>query len=106
MQAIALVLATIGGLFFSPQTALGVFVGAAIGLLANAYLAFALIGKPLLTGKYGDVRVGWLIKVVVTLSLMWVAMQSKVASPPSLIAGLVATIFAQWLAVSFWLRRR
>ena len=106
IQAVALVLATIGGLAFSPQTALGVLIGAAIGLLANAYLAFALIGKPLMTGKFGDVRIGWLIKVVMTLGLLWVAMQSKVASPPSLIAGLVATIFAQWLAVSFWLSGR
>jgi hypothetical protein len=106
MQAAALVLATIGGLAFSPQTALGILIGAAIGLLANAYLAFALIGKPMLTGKFGDVRVGWLIKVVLTLSLLWIAMQSKIASPPSLIAGLFSTIFAQWLAVSFWLGRR
>ena len=105
IQAIALVLATIGGLFFSRQTALGVLVGGAIGLLGNAYLAFALLGKPLLTGKHGDVRVGWLIKVVLTLSLLWIAMQAKFAPPPSLIAGLFSTILAQWLAVSFWLRR-
>ena len=105
IQAIALVLATIVGLAFSRQTALGVLIGAASGLLANAYLAIVLLGKPLLTGKFGDVRVGWVIKVVLTLSLLWIAMQSKVAPPPALIAGLFSTIFAQWLAVSFWLRR-
>jgi F0F1-type ATP synthase assembly protein I len=106
IQAIALVLATIGGVFFSRQTALGVLIGAGIGLLANAYLAVALLGKPLLTGKFGDVRVGWLIKVVLTLSLLWIAMQAKIVPPPSLIAGLFSTILAQWLAVSFWLSNR
>ena len=105
IQAIALVLATIVGLAFGRQTALGVLIGAAIGLLANAYLAIVLLGKPLATGKFGDVRVGWVIKVVLTLSLLWIAMQSKVAPPPALIAGLFSTILAQWLAVSFWLRR-
>jgi hypothetical protein len=105
IQAVALVLATIGGLAFSRQTALGVLIGAAIGLLANAYLAVILLGKPLLTGIFGDVRIGWLIKVVLTLSLLWVAMHTKVAPPPALVAGLFSSILAQWLAVSFWLRR-
>ena len=105
IQAVALVLATIGGLAFSRQTALGVLIGAAIGILANAYLAVVLLGKPLLTGIFGDVRVGWLIKVVLTMSLLWVAMRTKVAPPPALVAGLFSTILAQWLAVSFWLRR-
>jgi F0F1-type ATP synthase assembly protein I len=106
IQAVALVLATICGFAWNKQTALGVLTGAGIGLLANAYLALALLGKPLLTGKFGDVRIGWAIKVVMTLSLLWVAMQAKFAPPPSLIAGLFSTILAQWLAVSFWLGRR
>ncbi len=105
IQAIALVFATIAGLFFSRQTALGVLIGGAIGLLGNAYLAIVMLGKPLLTGIFGDVRVGWTIKVVVTLSLLWIAMQAKIVPPPSLVAGLFSTILAQWLAVSFWLRR-
>ena len=106
IQAVALVLATICGFAWSKQTALGVLTGAGIGLLANAYLAIALLGKPLLTGKFGDVRVGWSIKVILTLSLLWIAMRAKFAPPPSLIAGLFSTIVAQWLAVSFWLSGR
>jgi F0F1-type ATP synthase assembly protein I len=106
IQAVALVLVAVGGLLWSGQVALGALIGAAIGLLANAYLAFAMVGKPLLTGRFGDVRMSWLIKVVLTLSLLWIAMQANIVPPPSLIAGLFATLVAQWLAVSFWLRGR
>lgn len=106
IQAMALVIVSVSGLAWSKQVALGVLIGAAIGLLANAYLAFALLGKPLLTGKFGDVRVGWMVKVMLTIGLLWAAMQLKIAPPPSLIAGLFATMVAQWLAVSFWLRGR
>jgi len=106
IQAVALVLATVAGLALSKQVALGVLIGAAIGLLANAFLAVVLVGKPLFTGRFSDVRVGWLIKVVLTLSLLWIAMQAKIVPPPSLIAGLFSTILAQWLAVSFWLSNR
>ena len=86
IQAIALATTATAGLFVSPKVALGVLIGGAIGLIGNAYLAVALLGKPLLTGKYGDVRVGWMIKVFLTLSLLWVAMQAKLVPPPSLIA--------------------
>jgi F0F1-type ATP synthase assembly protein I len=106
IQAIALVIVAIGGLAFGKQVAVGALIGAAIGLITNAYLAFAMLGKPLFTGKFGDPRLSWMIKVVLTLSLLWAAMHLKVAPPPSLIAGYVATMVAQWLAVSFWLGRR
>jgi len=106
IQAFALVIVSVIGLAWGTQIALGVLIGAAIGLLANAYLAFALLGKPLLTGKFGDVRLGWVVKVMLTIGLLWAAMQTKIAPPPSLIAGLFATMLAQWLAVSFWLRGR
>ena len=106
LQAAALVLATLAGLFWGKHIALGVLIGAAIGLLANAYLAFALLGKPLLTGRFGDVRFGWFVKVMLTIGLLWLAMRTRIAPPPAFIAGLFATMVAQWLAVSFWLRGR
>lgn len=104
IQAVALVLVTAGGLIWGRQIALGVLIGAAIGLFANAYLAIALLGKPLLTGRFGDVRVSWLIKIALSVSLLWIAMRAKIVPPPSLVAGLFATMVAQWVAVSFWLR--
>ena len=106
IQLVALVLASGLALIWGPQVALGVLVGALVGFIANVYLAFAMLGKPLLVGRFGDVRVSWFIKVVLTLSLLAIAMRAKIAPPPALVAGLFATIVAQWLAVSFWLRGR
>jgi F0F1-type ATP synthase assembly protein I len=107
IQFAALILvATIATLGWGTRVGLGALIGAAIGLLANVYLAIAMLGKPLLSGKQGDVRLNWVIKVVLTLSLLWIAMRAKIVPPPSLIAGLVATMMAQWVAVSYWLFRR
>jgi F0F1-type ATP synthase assembly protein I len=101
-----ILVAVIAAVGWGTNVGLGALIGAAIGLLANAFFAVALLGKPLLTGKPGDVRVSWVIKVVLTLSLLWIAMQAKIVPPPSVVAGLTATMMAQWLAVSFWLGRR
>jgi F0F1-type ATP synthase assembly protein I len=102
MVVVALVCAMIWG----ARVGLGALIGAGIGLLANAYLAIALLGKPLLRQKAGNVQLNWLIKVVLTLSLLWIAMRSKIVPPPSLIGGLFASIVAHWFAVTFWLNGR
>jgi len=107
IQSAALVIITlIGVLIWNLQVGLGALAGAGIGLLANVYLAVALLGKPLLSGKPSNVLVSWLVKVVLTLSLLWIAMRANFAPPPSLIAGLFGTIVAHWLAVTFWLNDR
>jgi F0F1-type ATP synthase assembly protein I len=107
IQAIALVLvAAFCALVWGKSFGLGALIGAGIGLLANVYLAIALLGKPLLSGKPSNVLVSWLVKVVLTLSLLWIAMRAKIVPPPSLIAGLFGTIVAHWLAVTFWLSGR
>ena len=85
---------------------MGVLIGSAIGLIANVYVAVALLGRPLLQGKAGSVLISWMVKVVLTLSLLWIALRAQIAPPPSLIAGLFGAIVAHWLAVTFWLRKR
>jgi F0F1-type ATP synthase assembly protein I len=104
--ATILVVAVVSLVGWGKLVGLGALIGGAIGLLANAYLAIALLGKPLLRGRAGDVRVGWTIKVVLTLSLLWIAMRAKIVPPPSLVVGYVGTIVAHWLAGMFWLRDR
>ena len=107
IQFAALVLVTVVAIVcWNAKAGLGALIGAGIVLIANAYFAIALLGKPLLTGVFGDVRVSWTIKVGITLGLLWVAMRANIVHPASLIAGLVSTMAAQWLAVSFWLSRR
>lgn len=88
------------------KAGLGALIGAGIGLLANAYLAFALVGRSVLTGKPGNVILSWLIKVALTLSLLWIAMRVKIVPPLSLIAGLFGSMVAHWCAVTFWLSGR
>jgi hypothetical protein len=106
-QALAMVaIAAIAWLGWGIEAALGVFVGAAIGLIANVYLALALLGKPLLSGKPGSVIVSWLIRVGLTVGLLIVAMRAQIAPPLALIVGLAAISLAHWLAVSFWLSGR
>jgi hypothetical protein len=100
---IAAVLAAIVG---NANFGLGVLIGAGIGILSNAYLAVALLGKPLLTGKPGNVLFSWLIRVGLTVSLLFIVMRAGYVPPASLIAGLAMVFLAHWLAVSFWLRGR
>jgi Ca2+/H+ antiporter len=106
-QALAMVtVAAVAWLGWDRSAALGVFIGAAIGLIANVYLALALLGKPLLSGKPGSVIVSWLIRVGLTVGLLIIAMRAQVAPPLALILGLAAISLAHWLAVSFWLSGR
>jgi F0F1-type ATP synthase assembly protein I len=106
IQLMALVIVSVvAAVGWGIKPGLGALIGAGIGLIANAYFAVALLWKPLLTGVFGDVRMTWSIKVALTLALMWIAMRANIAPPPAIVAGFVGTMVAQWLAVSFWLRR-
>jgi F0F1-type ATP synthase assembly protein I len=107
VQAFSIVVvAILATLIWNARVGLGAAIGAGIGVLANSYFAIALLGKPLLTGKPSDIRLNWIVKVVLTLSLLWIAMRAKIVPPPSLVAGLFATMVAQWLAVVLWLGKR
>jgi F0F1-type ATP synthase assembly protein I len=105
VQTIAmLALGGVATVVWDVQAGLGALIGAGIGLLANAYFAFALVGKPLLTGRSGDVLLSWAIKVMLTLGLLWIAMRTKIAAPPALVAGYAGSLVAHWMAGMFWLR--
>jgi len=106
IQATALVIVSVSGLAWSKQIALGVLIGAGIGLMANAYSAVALLGKPLARQQASSVLISWLVRVGLILSLTLIAMRAKIVPPVALILGLVTVSVAQWLAVSFWLSGR
>lgn len=107
VQLIAmLIAAAIAAIAGNANFGLGVLIGAGIGILSNAYLAVALLGKPLLTGKPGNVLFSWLIRVGLTVSLLFIVMRAGFVPPASLIAGLAIVFLAHWLAVSFWLSGR
>jgi hypothetical protein len=104
--AAVLLIFAVSTLIWGRQVGLGAVVGAGIGLTANVYLAIALLGKPLLSGKPSNMVVNWLIRVGLTLSLLIFAMRANLGPPLSLIAGLAMMSLTHWLAVSFWLRGR
>jgi hypothetical protein len=107
IQSMAILLiATTTMVALSGRAGLGVLLGGGIGLIANVYLAISLLGKPLLTQQASNILVSWLVKVVMTLSLLWIAMSAKIVPPLSLIAGLFGAMVAHWLAVMFWLSGR
>jgi hypothetical protein len=107
IQAAAVLLVfVVSTLIWGRQIGLGAVMGAGIGLTANVYLAIALLGKPLLSGKPSNMVLNWLIRVGLTLSLLIFAMRANLGPPLSLIAGLAMMSLAHWLAVSFWLRGR
>jgi ATP synthase protein I len=88
------------------KEALSVLAGGGVGVVATAYMAFALLKQ---NEHAGATRVavsffvGWVIKVVLTIALLWIAFRSKTMSPPLLIAGFALTFVAYWLVFA---RRR
>jgi len=104
VQLAALVMATaVTAAVFGRDAGIGTLIGAAIALLANAYLAVAMLGKPLLTGKPGSVMLSWLIKAGLIVGLVTIALKLRIAPPLALIAGMAVVTLAHWIAVSFWL---
>jgi hypothetical protein len=96
-------IATVG---WGVSAGLGVLIGAGIGLLANAYTAIALLGRPLARQQAGGVLIGWLVRVGLIVSLTLIAMRAQIVPPLALILGLATISVAHWLAVSFWLNGR
>lgn len=99
--AVVFLAATVG---WNARVGFGALIGAGIGLLANAYLALALLGKPLLTGKPSSILLSWLVRAGLTAGLLLIVLRMKRVPPISLITGLVAIYAAHWWAVSFGIR--
>jgi F0F1-type ATP synthase assembly protein I len=97
------IVALVAMLGWGARAGLGAVMGATIGLLANVYLAVALLGKPLLMT---NVLLTWFVKVTLTLSLLWIALRANFVPPLSLLAGLFGAIAAHWLVVTFWFSGR
>ena len=80
---------------------LSVLVGGGVGVVSTAYMAFALLrqsadasAKRIAIGFF----VGWVMKVLVTIALLWAVFRSKTFAPPSLVAGFALTFVVFWFA--------
>jgi F0F1-type ATP synthase assembly protein I len=101
-----LVLAGICLAAWGAKAALSVSVGGGIGVIATAFMAFALLRQSTdATANRIAISffVGWVVKVFLTVALLSIAMRSKSMSPPLLLAGFALTFVAYWLVYA---RRR
>lgn len=100
---LTLLLAAVGAVFFGRSAGLSALAGGGIGVLATAYMAFALL-------KHGDGTdagriarsffLGWAIKVLMTVALLVIAFRAESLSPVPLLVAYVATFFAYWVGAA------
>ena len=78
--------------------ALSALAGGAIGLLANAAMMLIVLRTNAgATAAVGRLMSGQLVKVVITVGLLLVVVQSYQASWPALLGAYAATLFVYWL---------
>jgi F0F1-type ATP synthase assembly protein I len=93
------VLATIFAVTLGARAALSVVVGGGIGLVWTMYMALVLFKHSLTHGVRLSALsffAGWLFKIVVTVSLLVVALRSKALVPLPVLAGLFGAMVAYW----------
>jgi F0F1-type ATP synthase assembly protein I len=93
------VLATIFAATLGARAALSALVGGGIGLVWTLYMALVLFKHSLTHGVRLSALsffAGWLFKIVVTVSLLVVALRSKALAPLPVLAGLFGAMVAYW----------
>jgi len=93
------VLAAILAVTLGTKIAVSALVGGGIGLVWTVYMALALLKHSLTHGVRMSALsffAGWLFKVVVTLSLLVIALRSRVFAPLWLLVGLFGAMVAYW----------
>jgi F0F1-type ATP synthase assembly protein I len=97
----ALALAVMCCVLWGAKSGWSVLTGGGIGIVSTGYMAFALL-RQRADASAAQVAlsffVGWVIKILLTIGLLWLAFRSQVMAPLSLIAGFGVTLFAFWLA--------
>ena len=92
-------LATIFAVTLGMKAAVSALVGGGIGLVWTLYMALVLYKHSLTHGvRLSAISffAGWLFKVVVTLSLLVIALRSKALTPLFVLAGLFGAMVAYW----------
>ena len=92
-------LATIFAVTLGAKAAVSALAGGGIGLVWTAYMALVLFKHSLTHGvRLSAISffAGWLFKVVVTVSLLVIALRSKALAPLFVLAGLFCAMVAYW----------
>jgi F0F1-type ATP synthase assembly protein I len=83
----------------------GVAIGGAIGLVGTIYLVMVLFKHSFDHGVRlgaGSFLVGWAIKAVLTIALLFIALRSGSFPPLALIGGLAISLATYWVHVTFF----
>jgi F0F1-type ATP synthase assembly protein I len=97
-------LALVCGVIFGLRAGASVLVGGGIGLLWTVYMAVTLFRHSLDHGvRLGALSAlgGWVIKLVLTFSLLFIALRSKMLIAPAVLAGLFGAMVAYWGWLTF-----
>jgi F0F1-type ATP synthase assembly protein I len=81
------------------QWALSALAGGGIGLVWTVYMALVLFKHSLTHGVRLSALsffAGWLFKIVVTVSLLVIALRSRIFAPLALLVGLFSAMVAYW----------
>jgi F0F1-type ATP synthase assembly protein I len=92
-------LATIFAVTLGARAALSALAGGGIGLVWTVYMALVLFKHSLTHGVRMSALsffAGWLFKIVMTVSLLVVALRSRALAPLPVLAGLFGAMVAYW----------
>lgn len=95
----------VAGVFVLTQdsrSALAALVGGGIGVVATAYLLIAMVKRRMRVDRgsgFGGLFLSWLVKTVLTISLLAMALKTKWLPPLPLLAGLFGSLFGYWLSL-------
>jgi len=97
-------LAAASAIFWDIKAGWSVLAGGGIGLIWTVYMTLTLFRHSLNHGVQMSAMTfvaGWLIKVLLTVSLLILAFRSKAMAPLPLLAGLSGALVAYWVWLTF-----
>jgi F0F1-type ATP synthase assembly protein I len=96
--ATTIAIAGVCALIWGRIVALSALAGGTTGLIANAVMMLMVLGaKPGAAGALGRLMFGQLLKVMITVSLLFIVVRTGKASWPALLVAYAATLFVYWL---------
>lgn len=97
-------IAAVSAVVLNPRAGWSVLAGGGIGLIWTAYMAFSMFRH---SADHGvrlsavGLFAGWLMKTVLTVSLLLIALRSKAMAPLPLLGGLSVALIAYWAWLTF-----
>jgi F0F1-type ATP synthase assembly protein I len=96
--ATTIAIAAVCALFWGRIVALSALAGGTTGLIANAVMMGMVLGaKPGAATALGRLMFGQMLKVMITVSLLFIVVRTGKASWPALLVAYAATLFVYWL---------